>query len=169
MKFLLPVLILAIALIACCTGTIPTTLICPDGTQVLGSLGACPATSFCKGTARCYYATVTKIIDGDTIEVNHNTSIRLALVDAPEYNEIGGAEATEFVSNICQKDSTVLVDEDDGQTAGSYGRIVAVVYCKGNRWNINAELLTNGKATLYEEFCNVSKFANESWVKHYGC
>ena len=169
MKILLSILILTIALVAGCTGTIPTTLVCPDGTQVLGSLQQCPPTSFCKGSARCYYATVTKIIDGDTIEVDHNTSLRLALVDAPEWNETGGSETAEFVSNICQKDSIVLVDEDDGQTEGSYGRLVAVVYCKGNRWNINAELIKKGFAAVYEEFCNVSEFANEDWARNYGC
>jgi len=168
MKWLLPILILTV-LIAGCTDTIPTTLVCPDGTQVLGSLGACPATSFCKGTARCYYATVTKIIDGDTLEVDHNTSIRLALADAPEYDEIGGAEAAEFVMNICEKDSIVLIDEDDRQTEGSYDRLVAVVYCKGNRWNINDVLIKKGFATVDEEFCNISEFANEDWVKNYGC
>ncbi len=158
-----------VILIAGCTGTTPLTLVCPDGTEVLGSLGACPATSFCKGTARCYYATVTKIIDGDTIEVDHNTSIRLTLVDAPEWNETGGAEAAEFVMNICQEGSRALIDEDDGQTEGSYGRLIGVVYCKSNNWNINAELIKKGFATIYEKYCNVSEFANENWVKKYGC
>ena len=72
-------------------------------------------------------------------------------------------------NTICQKGSRALVDEDDGQTEGSYGRLIAVVYCKGNNWNINAELIKGGFATIYEKFCNVSEFANEDWAKEYGC
>lgn len=148
--------------------TTPLTWVCPDGTEVLGGPSQCPETSICRGTARCYYGIVTRIVDGDSLEVN-NVSIRLALVDAPEYNETGWAEAGEFVSNICPIGSTVLVDEDDGQIEGSYGRVTAVVYCRNNNWNINAVLIDKGFATVYEEFCNASEFANEDWVKNYGC
>ncbi len=123
-------------------------------------------TYLCKGTARCYYAEVTKIIDGDTLEVD-NVSIRLALVDAPEYDEEGGVEAAEFVMNICEKGSRVLIDEDDGQTEGSYDRLVAVVYC--NNTNLNEALLINGHAFIDKRYCNISEFANEDWVKMYGC
>jgi micrococcal nuclease len=167
MKLLIAILILVIFLIAGCSGpTTPLTWICPDGTEVLGGPSQCPESSFCKGTARCFNGTVTRIVDGDTLYVNNN-SIRLALVDAPEYNKEGGVEATEFASSICPIGSKAIVDEDDGQTAGSYGRIVAVVYCDGR--NLNAEIISNKHATIYEEFCNVSEFANEGWVKRYGC
>ncbi len=125
-----------------------------------------PQTSICKGTAKCFDGTITKIVDGDTLEVN-DVSIRLTLVDAPEYNEEGGSEATAFASSICPIGSTAKVDEDDGQTEGSYGRMIAVVYCRGK--NLNAELIINGYATVYEEFCNVSEFANEDWAKEHGC
>jgi micrococcal nuclease len=127
-------------------------------------------TPVCKGTARCFTGTVTRIVDGDTLYVNNN-SIRLALVNASEYKGKEGKDATEFVSSICPVGSTALVDEDDGQTEGSYGRIVAVVYCNGtdNNLNINLNLIYNRYATMYEEFCNVSEFANEEWVKVFGC
>ena len=45
-----------------------------------------------------------------------------------------------------------MVDEDDGQTEGSYGRVVAVVYCSENNWNVNAELIERGFATIYEDY-----------------
>jgi len=122
--------------------------------------------NICKGNARCFNGTVTRIVDGDTLYVN-NDSIRLTLVNASEIDTEAGKLAKTFVSSICPVGSTATVDEDDGQTGGSYGRIVAVVYCNGK--NLNAELLANGKATVYEEFCDVSEFANEDWVKNYGC
>ena len=159
MKFLVAVIIL-IALIAGCTQTTPLIWVCPNGTEVLGGPSQCPETSFCKGTARCLNGTVTEIIDGDTLKVD-NASIRLALIDAPEYNEEGWNETKELASSICPIGSKAIVDEDDGQTAGSYNRIVAVVYC--NRRNLNAEMISNKYVTIYEEFCNVSEFANEDW------
>jgi endonuclease YncB( thermonuclease family) len=63
--------------------------------------------------------------------------------------------------SICPIESKAIVDEDDGQTAGSYGRIIAVVYC--NRRNINAEMISNKYVTIDQSFCNVSEFANEDW------
>jgi endonuclease YncB( thermonuclease family) len=116
--------------------------------------------SLCKGTARCFNGTVTKIVDGDTLEVD-DVSIRLALIDAPEYNEVGGSEAREFALSICPIGSDALVDEDDNQTGGSYGRTVGVVYCNGN--NINEELVKNGFAIIDTRFCSVSEFADEDW------
>lgn len=56
------------------------------------------------------------------------------------------------------------MDEDDGQTGGSYGRMVAVVYCGGV--NLNAELLRSGLAVLVMYYCPVSEFAKEIWT---GC
>jgi hypothetical protein len=122
--------------------------------------------SLCKGTARCFNGIVTKITDGDTLEVN-NIPIRLALVNAPEYYETGYNEAKEFASSICPAGSTATVDEDDGQTAGSYNRTIAVVYCEGI--NLNARILTNEYVSLDKSFCNVSEFKNEYWVVNEGC
>jgi micrococcal nuclease len=115
--------------------------------------------SYCSGTARCFNGTVTRIVDGDTLYVG-NSSIRLALVNASE----GDDDATNFTSTICPVGSAAIVDEDDKQTKGSYGRIVGVVYCNGV--NLNAELIDKGKATLYESFCSKSEFATEAWT---GC
>lgn len=164
MKFLLPILLLVTVMTAGCVETTPLTWVCPNGTEVLGGPSQCPEASFCKGYARCFNGTVTKIIDGDTLEVN-NISIRLALVDAPEYNESGYNESKEFASSICPVGSKAIVDEDDGQTEGSYGRIVAVVYCE--KINLNARMVTNEHVTIDKRYCNVSEFANEDWAECY--
>jgi len=137
-------------------------IICEDNVCKAITLESPTQTTYlCKGAARCFNGTVTKITDGDTLEVN-NISIRLALIDAPEYNEVGGNEAREFALSICPVGSTALVDEDDNQTGGSYGRTVGVVYCNEN--NINEELVENGFATIDERFCEVSEFADEDWT-----
>jgi len=120
----------------------------------------------CSGNARCITGTVTQVIDGDTIKVD-GQSIRFALASAPEINEQGGIEARNFIETICSVGSTATVDEDDGQTEGSYGRILGVIYCNG--FNLNQDLLDVGHGYLISDFCDNSEFANEDWAQKHGC
>ncbi len=120
----------------------------------------------CSGTAGCITGVVTQIIDGDTIKVDGN-SIRFALASAPELNESGGVNAREFIQTICPVGSSVLVDEDDGQRQGSYGRILGVIYCNG--MNLNEELLDANLGYLSSGFCQSSEFSEESWAQKHGC
>ncbi len=120
----------------------------------------------CSGTARCIVGTVTSVIDGDTIKVD-GQSIRFALASAPELNEFGGDTAREFIEEICPVGSTATVDEDDGQTEGSYGRIVGVIYCNGV--NLNEELVDSGLGYLSTGFCDRSEFASHAWAIKHGC
>ena len=124
------------------------------------------ADSRCKGFSLCFKGKVERVIDGDTLVIANKT-IRLTLVNAPEKNEEIGKEAENFTSNLCKIGSKALVDEDDGQPKGSYGRMVAVVYCNGK--NLNELLLENGFGEIYTSFCKNSEFKNEKWAKHYGC
>jgi len=121
----------------------------------------------CSGDARCITGTVTKIIDGDTIKVD-GQSIRFALASAPELGNYGsGVEATEFIQAICPVGSDALVDEDDGQTRGSYGRIISVIYCNG--MNLNSELLDADLGNMEFRFCDISEFGNTDWAIKHGC
>lgn len=115
----------------------------------------------CRGTARCFTATVTHIVDGDTLDVGDDR-VRLALVNTPEVGESGYQAARDFTTSVCAVGASARVDEDDGQTGGSYDRIVAVVYCGGR--NLNAALIDAGLAVLLTEYCAVSEFAGESWA-----
>jgi len=120
----------------------------------------------CSGTARCIIGTVTKVIDGDTIKVD-GQSIRFALASAPEMDEFNGPESREFIQEICPVGSTVLVDEDDGQTEGSYDRIIGVIYCNGV--NLNEELVDSSLGYLSTGFCDRSEFASHDWTIKHGC
>lgn len=120
----------------------------------------------CLGTARCIPGTVTQIIDGDTIKVD-GQSIRFALASAPELSEYGGIEAKDFIDDKCPVNSTVLIDEDDGQTEGSYERIIGVIYCNGK--NLNEELIESGHGYLTSGFCSRSEFSNQAWTQKHGC
>jgi endonuclease YncB( thermonuclease family) len=117
----------------------------------------------CRGVASCLSADVEHIVDGDTLDIG-GVRVRLALVNSPEVGQPGYSEATQFTAQTCPIGSRALVDEDDGQTGGSYGRMVALVYC--GSVNLNAELLRTGHAVLLADFCSVSEFARDSWA---GC
>lgn len=118
----------------------------------------------CMGSASCLTGTVTRVIDGDTIRVGEVT-VRLTLVDTPERGEAGYSEATDFTTLLCPVGAEALVDQDDGQTGGSYGRMLAKVYCDGK--NLNEELLRAGHAVIYSSYCDDSEFAGESWAARY--
>ncbi len=120
----------------------------------------------CTGTAKCISDFVTRIVDGDTIVVG-DKSIRFALVDTPEFGDHDYTQAKNFIEHICPVGSKVLVDEDDGQTQGSYGRIIGKIYC--NNLNLNEEILAVGHAVILPQFCEVSEFAQEPWAKKHGC
>ena len=122
----------------------------------------------CKGSADCFSGTVTETVDGDTIDVN-NIRIRLSMVNTPERGEAGYWDATDFTESLCSVGTNALVDEDDGQKEGSYDRVIGVVYCNGSSTSLNQLLLEDGKAIVYEEFCDVSEFANDKWVTNFGC
>ena len=120
----------------------------------------------CSGDAMCLKGKVTKIVDGDTIDVD-NTRIRLALTSTPEIDTREGIGAKEYLKKICPVGSEVLVDEDDGQPDGSYNRVIGKVICQGKI--INEEILKEGFGTIDTFHCIQSEFRNESWATNFGC
>jgi endonuclease YncB( thermonuclease family) len=124
--------------------------------------------SGCRGVADCFRGSVTEIVDGDTIDVN-NVRIRLSMVNTPERGEDGYNEATKLTKSVCPVGADALVDEDDGQKEGSYDRLIGTVYCNSSTTSLNQILLQEGKAVVYEDFCDVSEFAKDKWVTDFGC
>jgi len=120
----------------------------------------------CGGNARCISGFVTRVIDGDTIVVG-DKSIRFALVNTPEWGDYDYSQAGNYIETICPVGSKVLIDEDDGQTQGSFGRIIGKIYC--NKLNLNEEILEAGHAEILTKFCDVSEFAEEPWAQKFGC
>jgi len=120
----------------------------------------------CMGTAKCFAGVVTEVIDGDTLKVN-GESIRFSLASAPELKGFGGIDSKNFIETICPVGSTVIVDEDDGQVLGSYGRIIGLVYC--NDVILNQEILDVNLGYLEERFCDSSEFSTTTWAIKYGC
>jgi micrococcal nuclease len=112
----------------------------------------------------CIERDVTHVLDGDTLDVEGGLRIRLVLVDAPELTEVGGPEARDFLTDLCLG-SRALIDEDDFQIGEDpYGRVLAVVRCRGT--NANAAMISSGHAETYLRFCAESEFEDQSWT---GC
>jgi len=117
---------------------------------------ACP-----RSVGLCIERNVTRVIDGDTLDVEGTLRIRLVLVNAPELNASGGPESKDYLTSLCLG-SKALVDEDDLQIGDDpYGRVLAVVYCGGT--NANALMISSGHATTYYTFCSVSEFGSAAW------
>ena len=127
---------------------------------------ALPREPDCRGDAACFYGNVTRIVDGDTIDVD-GARVRLAIVNTPEVDEPGYQEAKDFIGRACPVGSEVLVDEDDGQRGGSYGRTIAEVRC--GDVNLNEALLENKLAAVDFLVCDRSEFADEEWSDSHGC
>ena len=106
---------------------------------------ACP-----RSVGLCSVRNVTRVVDGDTLDVEPNLMIRLVLVNAPELNAAGGPEAKDYLVSLCLG-TRALVDEDDNQIGRDpYGRVLAVVTCDGT--NANADMISSGLAKTYYMF-----------------
>ncbi|MCR2091633.1 thermonuclease family protein [Campylobacter upsaliensis] len=101
---------------------------------------------------------VSKVIDGDTIELLAKTSkenpynhiiklkIRLYGIDAPELKQAYGKEAKEYLSALILKQEVSLIIENKDK----YDRFVGTLFLKGQ--DINKEMVKNGYAHAYESF-----------------
>ncbi len=112
-------------------------------------------------------ATVSYVVDGDTIALQGGEKIRLVGVNTPEVGsdeEPGGIEAKEFVENLCQSGTEIGLDVDDLEPKDRYGRTLAVVYVRrdGSWVNLNAELLRKGLAEVV--FYPPSEFNPYEWA-----
>ena len=66
---------------------------------------------------------VARVIDGDTLELQDKTAIRLKNINTPEKNEYGYEQAKNFLKNFENKTATI---EKNG--LDKYGRTLAKVY-----------------------------------------
>ena len=86
---------------------------------------------------------VTRIIDGDTIELINGQKLRLKGINAPEKSMQFNQETTEFVKQLIENKSIKI----ESHGTDKYGRTLAYIFIDGK--NINKEILKEGLATLY--------------------
>ncbi len=159
------VLVAAMAVAAVAAVYIRITLTPPTSTSPPPPPPPSEESSDCpRSNGLCIEREVTRVIDGDTLDVQGGLRIRLVLVDAPELSESGGPAARDFLTDLCLG-SLALIDEDDFQIGDDpFGRTLAVVYCDGT--NANAAMISSGHADTYSRFCSESEFESQAWT---GC
>ncbi len=164
-KVWVAILVAAVVLVAVAGVYIGITFTPPTSTSPPPPPPPPPDQSYCpKSNGLCGERAVTRVVDGDTLDVQGGLRIRLVLVDAPELSESGGPAARDFLTDLCLG-SLALIDEDDFQIGDDpYGRILAVVSCDGT--NANAALISSGHADTYSRFCSESEFGSQAWT---GC
>ena len=101
---------------------------------------------------------VSRVIDGDTIELLAKTSkenpynhiaklkIRLYGIDAPEKKQEFGIQAKNYLSSLIFNEEVKIIVENQDK----YGRLVGTIYF--NNKDINKEMVKNGYAWAYEEY-----------------
>lgn len=99
-------------------------------------------------------ATVTKVNDGDSIEVKTeagNARVRLSAVDSPEYDQPYAPQASAALRALLPVGSAV---ELEVVTQDQFRRIVAVVWVQsgGQRVNVNETMLKEGHAWAYRRY-----------------
>jgi len=103
----------------------------------------------------CYEAvTVSRIIDGDTIEVMYQgkvEKVRLLRIDTPERGERGFYEAKEALSDLIGRRAITLEFETPGELQRDrYGRLLCYVFLEGV--NINVEMVKRGHSKFWTKY-----------------
>jgi len=108
-------------------------------------------------------ARVTRVSDGDSIEVNltdgNRARVRLSAIDTPEFDQPYGSQSSAALKAMLPLDSTV---ELEVVTQDSFHRMVAVVWLVANdaRTNINEAMLRGGHAWAYRRYMQGSSFCD---------
>ena len=103
----------------------------------------------------CFDAvTVSRVIDGDTIEVRYEgkvEKVRLLRIDTPERNEKGFYEAKEALADMIQGKNVKLEFETPGEVQRDrYGRFLCYVFFEGI--NINVEMVKRGHSKFWTKY-----------------
>jgi endonuclease YncB( thermonuclease family) len=121
------------------------------GTKPVAALGRnLPSVSATPDTPRIA-AKVIGVTDGDTVDVLESTgrqeSVRLTGIDAPEHDQVYGAESTRKLSGLILRKSVTLDCEDER----SYGRLLCKILLP-NGEDVDLDQVKAGMAWHYKQF-----------------
>jgi micrococcal nuclease len=106
---------------------------------------------------------VSRVIDGDTIQIDNNQRVRLKGIDCPESNQYFGDVATTYLTAAIEKTQVVV----ENHYTDEYKRIVGVVYY--GDININRFMVEQGLCWAYRRYVDdVELFALEEHAKNAG-
>jgi micrococcal nuclease len=107
---------------------------------------------------------VTKVLDGDTIDVDlhlgfnisYSRRVRLSGIDTPESRTRDlvekklGLEAKEYMKSLLDNAKLVVIKTEKPDSSEKYGRILGQVFIDGLNISVNQMLIDNGYAWEYD-------------------
>jgi micrococcal nuclease len=116
---------------------------------------------------------VTKVVDGDTIDVDvdlgfsisYSQRLRLAGIDTPEsrttdkFEKTLGLESKEYLKTKLKEAKDIIVKTELPDSSEKYGRILGWVYVNGNSKSINEQMIEDGYAWSYMGETKVKDFS----------
>lgn len=101
--------------------------------------------------------TVSRVIDGDTIELGSGEKIRLICINTPEKNELGYENATEFLKSLVLNKQVRL--ETDKTDKDKYKRLLRYIYVIQDNKEIfvNKEIVQKGYGVIYRYDIDIKK------------
>lgn len=116
------------------------------------------------------YVFVTKVIDGDTFEINSGERVRMLGIDSPEkYSSKKldkdsertkkdketikklGQLSSDYTTKLLLGKEVILISEPKYQDKDKYGRLLRYVYLKDGTF-VNKIIVEDGYATAYREY-----------------
>jgi micrococcal nuclease len=106
---------------------------------------------------------VTKIVDGDTIDVvidlgfdiYFSSRVRLAGIDAPESRTRNlkekalGLESKDYLKKRLEQATNIVIRTEKVNSSEKYGRILGWIYLDGETKSVNHEMIEKGYAWEY--------------------
>ena len=111
------------------------------------------------------WGTVTKNIDGNTIEIS-GERIRLPFVNVKDSGNKDTDHAA-YARQLCPIGSAAGYDIDDDKPVGKYGRTIAMVYCEDQTKSLDQLMVESGLGQISSYWCEKSEFRTLDWVN--GC
>jgi micrococcal nuclease len=119
-----------------------------------------------------YVKKVSKIVDGDTIDVDidlgfdisFSSRVRLAGIDTPESRTTDkmektlGLESKDYLKKAIDASKTVVIKTEKMDSSEKYGRILGWVFLDGSDVSINQKMIDDGYAWGYMGETKVKDF-----------
>jgi micrococcal nuclease len=102
---------------------------------------------------------VTRVIDGDTFEIETGEKVRLIGINAPEISDIFGFESKEYLIKLIEGKDVDLQSDNLSSKTDRYNRLLRYVILNGE--DINHKLILDGYAFAYLKY----KFEKSEFYK----
>jgi micrococcal nuclease len=110
-----------------------------------------------------YVKKVTKVVDGDTIDVDidlgfdisFSSRVRLAGIDTPESRTLDkmekalGLEAKAYLKSQIDSAKTIVIKTEKMNSSEKYGRILGWLFLDGSKVSMNEKMIEDGHAWGY--------------------